>query len=201
MDSDRFALTTYLVRRKVFQLFGGTFYISDTSGTPVFYSRQKKFKLKEDIRLFTGEDMAQEVLTIKARQILDFSAAYDVVDPTTGEKVGAMKRKGLKSIVKDEWIFMNPYDQEIGFIKEDKATLAVLRRILAGFVSSLATALIPQVYHGDIDGKAVCTFRQNFNPFVMKLTLDFSPDMSGLLDRRLGIAAAVLLCAIEGKQR
>ena len=60
--------------------------------------------------------------------------------------------------------------------------------------------LIPQEYHGDIRGTPVCTFKQNFNPFVMKISLDFSADVNRLLDRRLGLAAAVLLCAIEGKQ-
>lgn len=49
-------------------------------------------------------------------------------------------------------------------------------------------------------GKQVCIFKQNFNPFVMKINLDYSLDGEGLLDRRLGIAAAILLCAIEGKQ-
>jgi len=39
----------------------------------------------------------------------------------------------------------------------------------------------------------VCAFKEVFNPFVKKLVLDFSEDTSGLLDRRLGIAAAVLL--------
>jgi hypothetical protein len=43
-------------------------------------------------------------------------------------------------------------------------------------------------------------FTRNFNPFVSKVNLDYSMDTQGLLDRRLGIAAAVLLLAIEGKQ-
>jgi hypothetical protein len=33
-----------------------------------------------------------------------------------------------------------------------------------------------------------------------KLTLDFSLDPQYQFDRRLGIAAGILLCAIEGKQ-
>ena len=43
-------------------------------------------------------------------------------------------------------------------------------------------------------------FKQNFNPFVLKIKLDYSMDRNRLLDRRLGIAGAVLLCAIEGRQ-
>ena len=190
--SDSFSHQKYLVRRKILKLFGAAFHIYDPDGNLAFYSKMKAFKLKEDIRLYTGEDMQEEVLTIKARSILDFSAAYDVVDPTTNEKVGALKRKGLKSILKDEWIFMDADDREIGLIKEDSAFLAMIRRFL--------TSLIPQTYNGFIGNTQVCTFKQNFNPFVVKITLDFSQDTQNLLDRRLGIAAAVLLCAVEGKQ-
>lgn len=43
-------------------------------------------------------------------------------------------------------------------------------------------------------------FRYNFNPFVTKITADFSKDTHGKLDRRLGMAAAILLCLVEGKQ-
>ena len=190
--SDRFSHQKYLVRRKILKLFGAAFHIYDPYGNVAFYSKMKAFKLKEDIRLYTGEDMQEEVLTIKARSILDFSAAYDVVDPTTNEKVGALKRKGLKSILKDEWIFMDANDREIGLIKEDSTFLAMFRRVL--------TSLVPQTYNGFIGDTQVCTFKQNFNPFVIKITLDFSRDTQNLLDRRLGIAAAVLLCAVEGKQ-
>ena len=61
-------------------------------------------------------------------------------------------------------------------------------------------AFVPQKFVGTIQGQPVCEFRQHFNPIVQKITLDFSIDTSGLLDRRLGLAAAVLLCAIEGRQ-
>ncbi len=190
--TERFEHSTYLVRRKILKLFGAAFHIYDPDGNVAFYSKLKAFKMKEDIRVYTGEDMQEEVLVIQARKILDFSAAYDVVDPTTNEKVGVLKRKGMKSILKDEWIFMDANDQEIGLIKEDSTFFALFRR----FISSI----IPQTYHGYIGNNLVCTFKQNFNPFVMKINLDFSPDTNNLLDRRLGIAAAVLLTAIEGKQ-
>jgi uncharacterized protein YxjI len=190
--TERFEHSTYLVRRKILKIFGAAFHIYDPDGNVAFYSKLKAFKMKEDIRVYTGEDMQEEVLVIQARKILDISAAYDVVDPTTNEKVGVLKRKGIKSIMKDEWIFMDANDLEIGLIKEDSTFFALFRR----FISSI----IPQTYHGYIGDNLVCTFKQNFNPFVMKINLDFSPDTNTLLDRRLGIAAAVLLTAIEGKQ-
>lgn len=188
-----FVHTNYLVRRKIFKLFGAAFHIYDPNGQVAFYSKQKAFKLKEDIRLYTGEDMQTEVLSIQARQVIDFSAAYDVTDPATGGKVGALKRKGMKSLLRDEWIILDAQDREIGFIREDSLALALIRRLL--------TNLIPQKYHGEMtDGEQVCVFQQNFNPFVLKIRLDFAMDRNGRLDRRLGIAAAVLLCAIEGRQ-
>jgi len=191
--NERFHHPTYLVRRKVLKIFGGAFHIYDPMNNLAFYSDMKAFKLKEDIRIYTDESKTTEVLVIKARQILDISATYDVTDPTTGEKVGALRRKGIKSVLRDEWVFQDLTDQEIGFIKEDSLFLALLRRFFSN--------LIPQKYYGEINGRPVCTFKQNFNPFVLKITLDFSPDTGGVLDRRLGIAAAVLLCAIERRQR
>ncbi|MCI0524930.1 MAG: hypothetical protein L0Y75_06670 [Acidobacteria bacterium] len=191
--ADRYSYSTYLVRKKVFHLLGGAFEIFDPQGNVILYSKMKAFKLKEDIRLYTGEDMRTELMTIKARQALDFSASYDVVDSVTGERVGALRRRGLKSMFKDEWIILDSYENEIGLIQEDSAFMALLRRFV--------TNLIPQTYTVQIGGAPVSTFKQNFNPFVTKLTLDFSTDAGRRLDRRLGLAAAILLCAIEGKQK
>ena len=46
-----FELTNYMIRRKVFRIFGGAFHIYDPAGQVVGYSKQKAFKLREDIRL------------------------------------------------------------------------------------------------------------------------------------------------------
>ena len=52
------------------------------------FSEQKMFRLREDIRVYDSEDKSREVLNIKARQIMDFSAAYDVVDTEMNLKGG-----------------------------------------------------------------------------------------------------------------
>ena len=194
MLSDRFQHNNYLIRRKVFKLFGGAFHVYDPSGQVVLFASMKAFKLKEDVRLFANEDMRGELLLIQARRVLDISSEYNVTDSQTGERIGVLKRKGLKSIVRDEWIIMNSMDQPIGSIREDSTVMALIRRFIP-FAN-----LIPQEYEGEINGIPVCSFKQNFNPFVMKISLDFSADVNRLLDRRLGLAAPVLLCAIEGKQ-
>src|SRR5437868_4520787 len=141
-----FQHSTYLIRKQVFKLFGGAFHIYDQNNQVVFYSSMKAFKLKDDITVFTGEDMQSPLLTIRSRNILDFSAAYDIVDATNNEKVGVIKKKGLKSILRDEWTIMNAADQEIGLIKED-GLLAFVRRFLE--------KIIPQKLSGEIGGKPV----------------------------------------------
>jgi len=191
MENERFNQSSYLIRRKVFKFLGAAFHIYNQQGELEFYVKQKAFKLKEDIRVFTGEDMTEEVLLISARNAIDFSATYDVVDSANGAKVGSLKRKGLKSILKDEWLIFDANEIEIGNIKEDSTGLAILRRVL--------TNLVPQSFIGRVREEQVFTFKQKFNPFIHKINLDFVNN--NILDRRLGIAAAVLLCAIEGRQK
>jgi hypothetical protein len=191
--SDPFRLDRYLIRRKVLVLFTPQFHIYDEAGGMIAYVKQKAFKLKEDIRVYSDESMTSELLLIQARQIIDFSAAYDVIEPKTGQKVGALKRKGWKSILKDEWILMDAGDAEIGVIREDSAFLATLRRFL--------TNLIPQSFAYQVRGRLVGTLKQAFNPFVFRAQADFSEDPGGnILDRRLALASVVLLLAIEGRQ-
>jgi hypothetical protein len=190
----RFQYPSYLLRRQFFKLFGAAFHIYGPDGELLFYSKQKAFRLKEDIRLYADENATEEVLSIQARSWLDFAAAYDVVDAQTGQKVGGMKRRGFKSMVRDEWIFMDANDNDIGLIQEDSTMMGLVRRFVP------FGDWVPQKFVGNIQGQPVCEFGQHFNPIIQKITLDFSADTGNLLDRRLGIAAAVLLCAIEGRQ-
>ncbi len=191
----RFGHRQYLLQKQFWKMFGAAFRIYDPAGNLAFYSKQKAFKLKEDIRVFTDESMTHEILTIKARSILDFSAAYDVTNSLTGEKSGTLRRKGFRSIIQDEWQILEANDREMGGVREDSTILAVIRRFI-----DFAALLIPQKFHGTIGHSPVFFFQQNYNPFLAKITLDFSPDVHNLLDRRLGIATAILLCTIEGKQ-
>ena len=189
---DRYAGTHFLLRRKLLKLFGGAFHIYAEDGSVAFYSKMKAFKLKEDLRIYGSEDMTEELLRIAARSIIDIGATYDVYDSATGAKIGALKRKGLKSILRDEWVILDAQDRPVGGIVDPRMLLSILRR----FVPYLE--LIPQSFEGTIGETRVFTFRQLFNPLIHKVALDFSADATGLMDRRLGLAAGVLLCAIEG---
>ena len=182
----------YLIRRQVFALTG-KFRVYDPSENLLLFSEQKMFRLREDIRVYSDESKTQEVLNIKARQIIDFSAAYDVMDSLTGEKVGVLRRKGWRSMLRDEWEVLDANDQVRGLLFEDTISLALLRRFLLG-------SLLPQNYDITFGEVRVGDLRQRFNLFRYELDLDFGMDPSRMLDRRLGIAAGILLATIEGKQ-
>jgi len=181
----------YLFRKKVFKIFGGAFHAYDENGALLFYSKQKAFKLREDFRIYTDERQIEVLLTIKTPQILDIGATYNVQDATTGESVGAIRRKWLKSIVKDEWTFLSAGGDEIGKLSESSAWGALASRLIK---------LIPQNYIiTSADGSEVAKIKQHFNPFVLKYSMSISgQDVS--IDRRLIISAGILLAAIEGRQ-
>lgn len=188
-----FQNNAYLLKRQVFALTG-KFRIYDPMGNLVLFSEQKMFRLREDIRVYADESKTQEVLMIKARQIIDFSAAYDVLDSSTGQKVGALRRKGWRSLMRDEWEVLDVNDQLLGLLFEDSLGLALLRRFLLG-------SLLPQNYDITFGTERIADLKQRFNLFAYQLDMDFSMDTAHRLDRRLGIAAGILLGAIEGKQR
>ena len=182
----------YLLKRQVLALTG-KFRVYDPLDNLVAYSEQKMFRLREDIRVYADEAKSRELLIIKARQIIDFSAAYDVLDGSDGAKVGVLRRKGFRSILRDEWEVLDPSDNVIGLLFEDSLGLALLRRLLLG-------SLLPQNYDVTMGGERVADLRQNFNPFSYQLILDFSMDSGERFDRRIGIAAGILLATVEGKQ-
>lgn len=196
-EQDHFNHSSYLVRTKLLRLFGGAFHIYDNDGKLVLYSEQKRFRIKEDIRLYSDESQQKELLHISTQSILDFSGAYDVRDSTTGEYVGTLKRSGLSStFLRDQWEISDSNGNSIGHIQEDSMLKALVRR----FIKS-ASFLLPQKYHVTMGDKVVANFRQRFNPIILKLVVDFSPDSDSQFDRRLGLAAAVLLNIIEGRQQ
>ena len=181
----------YLLQRQVFAITG-KFRFYDPLGNLVMFSEQKMFKLKEDIRVYSDENKTQEVLSIQARQIIDFSAAYDVVDTAYNQKVGTLRRKGWNSMFRDEWQVLDVNDNQIGVLFEDSMGLAMLRRFLLG-------SLLPQNYNLTIGEQRVADLKQRFNLFRYELDIDMSMNM-GRLDPRMGIAAGILLAAVEGKQ-
>lgn len=177
---------------KFWKLFGNEIRIYDIDrANLLFFVKQKAFKLKESITIFADESKNEELLKINARSVIDFGASYDVEDAKTGERVGTLRRKGLKSILRDAWEVLDSSENLIAKISEDSMAKAMIRRFL--------TNLVPQTFSVESNGQEIAEFKQAFNPFVPQITITFQEGSN--LDRRLGISAAVLLQVIEGRQQ
>ncbi|MEM1098032.1 MAG: hypothetical protein AAGH92_04520 [Planctomycetota bacterium] len=189
----RFACDRYLIRKKFFRLFGGAFHLYDDDGNVVLYAKQKRFRIREDMRLYADDSQDVEILRIGTTSIFDIAGTYAITDSLTDTTLGALRRKALKSIVRDEWLLLDEHGAEVGNILEDSPMAAIGRRILGDL-----SWLFPQKFEAQVGGQTVAHFVQRFNPFIEKIEITFVPGTD--FDRRMGIAAAILLSAIEGKQ-
>jgi uncharacterized protein YxjI len=185
----------FLAQRQVFKLLGAAFRLKTADGRLLAYSKQKAFKLREDIRVYSDEAQTVELLHIRADRIIDFSAAYSVVDSHTGEHVGSLRRKGWSSMFRDSWELLDPQGNVRGRVVEDSSWKALVRRTI-----EIASVFLPQTFLIQIDGQTVATMRQNFLGIPPRYTVDLSHDIAGKLPRPLAVATVILLLAIEGRQ-
>jgi len=185
--SELFSMDHYYIQTKFFRIFGGSFFFKDMNDQVVAFSKQKRFKLKEDIVLYSDEACTQPLLSIKARSMIDLWSTYDIVDLSTGENLGAARRKGLKSIFKDTWKILDANGNEYAELVED--SIAIVRRFIP---------FIPAKFHFSIQGQQDIMMHQRLNPIIQKTDIIIPQDHP--LDRRVIAAVALLNSAIEGRQ-
>ena len=106
------------------------FNITDINGNYVAYVRQKMFRLKEDVIVFSDESRTKELFNIKANQWIDFNASYMMTDLLTGKKFGSLARKGVRSIWKARYDIIDEKDKPIYQINEDNGWIKVFDSFL-----------------------------------------------------------------------
>jgi uncharacterized protein YxjI len=166
-----------------------TFEMFDAQGTPLVFCQEKLFKIKDDIRIYADSSKKVELLRIKQRNILDWAGLFDVFDPATGQKIGALRRKGWRSWVRDEWHLLDAYDQQVGTILETGG--AFWRRLFK---------FLPYSFAFHFQSQLVGTFVQHFTFIGYKATMDLTPWQGAGFDRRMAFAGALLLMAVEAKE-
>lgn len=97
--------------------FSNDFSATDANGETLAYVRQKMFKLKEDIEIFSEESKQNKLYQIKADRWLDFSAAYSFTDKN-GREIGKIVRKGWRSMWKARYEIIDESQQPIFHINE-----------------------------------------------------------------------------------
>jgi uncharacterized protein YxjI len=168
------------------------------AGAPVAYVRQRKLKIKEEIRFFADEAETQELFQIKARTWIDTGGSkYDVVDAQEGN-IGLLEHVFGKSLFRSTWRISTPAGDEIAIAHERSQPLAILRRVI-DFVPDVG-GLIPIPYNFDIlaGGQVIGKMDRKFQ-LRDRYVLDLSGDTDKVLDRRLAIALAIGLDTLQNR--
>ena len=183
-------LNQYMIREKFWKIFGNKFWFEDVNEKRHGFCEQKRFKLKEDIRIYVDESKSQEWLKIKQKQIVDAWGGYDIMDSQSGEHIGTVRRKFWASVLRTRWHLLDAAGNEIGMLIEDSMGYALVRRMFLG--------ILPKKFHIEIGGGGeFVTMRQMFNPFIKKLVVNIPP--SHPLDRRFIAGLAIVIAAIDGR--
>ncbi|MEZ4319419.1 MAG: hypothetical protein R3F61_18030 [Myxococcota bacterium] len=174
--------------------FAPQIYVYDSTDSEVFYVKQKLFKLKEDISVFRTSAQQDLVAQIKADRIMDFSACYHFhVD---GDVVGAVRRKGMRSIFKAEYHVLDSQDLHELTITEDSAMVKVVDGIvggipLIGFL--LAMFINPSYTVKDLDGKGLFQVHKKPAFFEGKFELTKLSDTTPEIEQRSLLAVMMML--------
>jgi len=110
--------------------FANDFTAKDANGNIIAYVKQKMFKLKEAINVYSDETKTKVDYTINADRWLDFSAAYSFAD-ADGSKIGKIARKGWRSIWKASYEIIDQLEQKQYTISEEKPWVKVFDAMLS----------------------------------------------------------------------
>lgn len=183
MAQGPFGHGTYTIKRPFLTIFGREFRVYDPLGNQVLYVRHKFFTLKDRWSIFTDDSMQRPLVTVGARQVFGLNIITDVLDADSNQPLGAVRSKGLKSILRDTWEILGPGDQVIGKFEEDSS--ALLRRFVP---------LLLGRWHLEMHGREVARLQQIFRFFTKEFTLEIVP---GTVDPRFALACALLALTRE----
>jgi uncharacterized protein YxjI len=167
------------------------------AGPPIAYVRQKKLAIKEDIRFYADEAETQELFRIAARSILDIGGSrYDVL--AGGERIGFLWHKFKESLLRTTWHVGGPNEEEIAIARERSLVGAVLRRVI-DFVPEVGGWIpIPSNFDFLAEGQVVGGMERKFK-LRDQYVLDLSGDTDRKIDRRVAIALAIALDALQNR--
>jgi hypothetical protein len=171
-----------------------------SAGEPICFVEQKRMKLKEDLRAFTDDSKTAEVFRIKAQQVWDPRARYDVTD-ASGQPVGRLGKIFGRSLVRSTWRLYDAAGSEIGWARERSLFVALFRRLvgLVPFIGEFAEWL-PIPYHFDyFVGDERIGGLERILGVRDRYRLDVSGNSDRTIDRRLVLALAVGMDALQAR--
>lgn len=171
---------------------------STDEGRPVLFVKQKKLKIKEDIRFRTADDdSAPHAFMIKARTVFEFRGRHDVLD-AEDRPIGVLEKVFGKSLLRSHWRVRDPEGNELFEAHEASWWIALLRRFadLGPDWMSLLNWL-PFNFVLKRDGEIVGRYRRVLGKLRDRYVMELEPSLEA--DRRLVLAFAVALDALQDR--
>ncbi len=174
---------------------------SDGLGERICFVEQKRFTFKEDIRFYIDDSKQEELLRIKARQRFDPRATYDITDEA-GTKIGEIQKVFGKSLLRSTYRVNDASGAELATATEKNKWVALLRRAV-GFIPYVENVAdwLPIPYHfvfmrgEEIIGENTRQMWKIRDVY----TIDMTRDPEHALDRRLVLALAVGMDALQAR--
>jgi len=183
----------YRIRKKTITV-GNKYWLEDQSGAILGFCKQKLFKLKEDIRIYTDENESQELFSIKQEQIVDAWGKFNVVDTATNTQLGYVKRNIISAFVKDTLELYTTSGQLVGQVIESSTGRALARKYLPG------GALVPEKMHLEMNGQILADINQEFKIIgdIWEMNCQMVPPN---FDRRVLLSCILLMGMIERRHK
>jgi len=167
-------------------------------GRPLLFVRQKKMKIKEDIRFRLDPDRDEHLFMIKAKSVFEFRGRHEVLAPD-GQVIGLLEKDFTRSLLRSHWHVRDADGNELFEAHEASWIIALLRRIGdigPDFVSLLEWLPFNFVFRrGD---EQVGTYKRVLGKLRDRYLLELD-DAFGDADRRLVLAFAVALDALQDR--
>jgi hypothetical protein len=153
--------------------------VVDAAGRQIAYLRKKKFRLKEDVRVYEDENQMRELFRIRADRVVDFGASY-AVSGSDGRPLGAVRQRGVRSIWKSSYEVSNPNGKTIGVIHEENPFVKVLDSLAEAipFADALGGLFFNPAYLVDLGGETVLRMQKERSVFDSRFRLDRLGDFS-----------------------
>jgi uncharacterized protein YxjI len=183
------SLTTqshYIIRRKFWSVFERVFRVFTGDGQLIMYIQHPLLKLREEFMVYADEAKTRPLLRVKSQQVIAINFSYQVADAQTGQLLGSVQKKGLRSLVRDKFVILDALGIEIGYAEEQGASL--LRRFFP---------LLPSHHAIFVGGHQVAYIKQRFRWFTKEFTVDTQPST---VDPRFVLAVALLALIAEARR-
>lgn len=150
------------------------FIAKDAQGNTISYVRQKMFKFKEDVVLFSDQSRSTELYRIKADRWIDFNASYSFSN-SNNAYMGSVARKGMKSLLKASYAIFNPEKKQEYSVNEENPWAKVGDSVLGQIpVVGMFTGYFcnPKYIVKDLNGEIIARLTKQASFFGRKFKLD-----------------------------